>query len=112
MSAPATLDRLVFKTSRLSEFCSERELINQTGHDSGRLAIRHSKELVDNALDACEEAGFAPVIEIEVSDAGITISDNGPGIAPERSRPSSTITLASQAARLMFRRPAALKAMR
>jgi DNA topoisomerase VI subunit B len=33
------------------------------------------KELVDNALDACEEAGTAPVIEIIVSDAGIVISD-------------------------------------
>jgi hypothetical protein len=34
-SAPAILDRLVFKTSRLGEFCSKRELINQTGHGFG-----------------------------------------------------------------------------
>jgi hypothetical protein len=34
MSTPATLDRLVFTTSRLAEFCSEKELVNQTGHDS------------------------------------------------------------------------------
>ncbi len=34
MSAPAALDRLVFTTSRLAEFCSEKELVNQTGHDS------------------------------------------------------------------------------
>ena len=83
MSAPATLDRLVFKTSRLSEFCSERELINQTGRDSDDWPLVIAKELIDNGLDACEEGGFAPVIEIEVSDAGIIISDNGPGIAPD-----------------------------
>jgi DNA topoisomerase VI subunit B len=43
------------------------------------------KELVDNALDACEEAGVAPLIKIVVNDNGITISDNGPGI------PASTV---------------------
>lgn len=41
------------------------------------------KELVDNALDACEEAGFDPVIDVIVDETGISISDNGPGI-PER----------------------------
>jgi len=30
----ACLDRLMFKTSRLAEFCSEKELVNQIGHDS------------------------------------------------------------------------------
>jgi hypothetical protein len=30
-SAPV-LDRLTFKTSRLAEFCSRRELVAQTGH--------------------------------------------------------------------------------
>lgn len=83
MSAPAILDRLVFKTSRLGEFCSKRELINQTGHDSDDWPLVIAKELVDNGLDGCEEGGIAPVIEIEVSDAGIVICDNGPGIAPD-----------------------------
>ena len=41
------------------------------------------KELVDNALDACEEVGTAPVIQIEVGTGAITITDNGPGIAAE-----------------------------
>jgi hypothetical protein len=41
------------------------------------------KELIDNALDACEDAGAAPVIHVEVSDAEIAVFDNGPGIAPE-----------------------------
>jgi DNA topoisomerase VI subunit B len=34
------------------------------------LAALTLKELVDNSLDACEEASTAPVIEILVSDAG------------------------------------------
>ena len=41
------------------------------------------KELVDNALDACEEAGIAPEIDIRVDAAGITVADNGPGLPAE-----------------------------
>jgi hypothetical protein len=41
------------------------------------------KELVDNALDAAEEASIAPVIRAEVADGAITITDNGPGIPTE-----------------------------
>jgi DNA topoisomerase VI subunit B len=82
MSAPV-LDRLTFKTSRLAEFCSEKELINQTGHDSDDWPLVVLKELVDNALDACEEGGVAPDIHIAVSDDGIAVTDNGPGIAPD-----------------------------
>jgi len=43
------------------------------------------KELVDNALDACEEAGVPPEITVTVDDDGITVADNGPGI------PASTV---------------------
>jgi DNA topoisomerase VI subunit B len=82
MSAPS-LSRHVFKTSRLAEFCSEKELVNQTGHDSDDWPLVVLKELIDNALDACEEAGAAPVIHVAVSDAEIAVFDNGPGIAPE-----------------------------
>ena len=82
MSAPS-LARLVFTTSRLAEFCSERELINQTGHDSEDWPLVVLKELADNALDAAEEAGVAPVIMIDVTDDGIAVTDNGPGIAPD-----------------------------
>src|SRR5690348_17793667 len=42
------------------------------------------KEAVDNALDACEEAGILPEIRIEVSEyqgeCRIVVEDNGPGI--------------------------------
>jgi len=45
------------------------------------------KELLDNALDAAEEAQIAPAVRVEVSTepgkAGITIADNGPGIPAE-----------------------------
>ena len=67
MNAPS-LSRHVFKTSRLAEFSSEKELVNQTGHAVEDWPLVILKELVDNALDACEEAGTAPAIEITVSD--------------------------------------------
>jgi DNA topoisomerase VI subunit B len=82
MTAPA-LDRLIFKTSRLAEFCSQKELVNQTGHAIADWPLVIAKELIDNALDSAEEAGIAPTIEIIVTQDGITVSDNGSGIAPE-----------------------------
>ena len=60
------LTRVAFKVSRLMEFCSERELQNQTGHASYDWPLVVGKELMDNALDACEEAEIAPVISITV----------------------------------------------
>ena len=60
----SALDRIVFTTSRLAEFCSEKELVNKTGHDSDDWPLVVLKELTDNALDACEEAGTAPVIHV------------------------------------------------
>jgi hypothetical protein len=47
-----SLVRKVFTTSRLAEFCSEKELVNQTGHDSDDWPLVVLKELIDNALDA------------------------------------------------------------
>ena len=38
------------------------------------------KELLDNSLDACEESHIAPTIKILVNEAGIEVSDNGPGL--------------------------------
>jgi Histidine kinase-, DNA gyrase B-, and HSP90-like ATPase len=81
------LERVAFKTSRLAEFCGQRELVAQTGHAIEDWPLVILKELVDNALDAAEEAGIAPEIDINVSTATgkITIADNGPGI------PSQTV---------------------
>jgi DNA topoisomerase VI subunit B len=39
-----------------------------------------SKELTDNAIDACEEAEIAPVISVTVKRGSIAIEDNGLGI--------------------------------
>jgi DNA topoisomerase VI subunit B len=82
-----TLERVAFRTSRLLEFCSERELTTQTGHSKADWPLVIEKELVDNALDGCEEAKTAPEIEIEVdTESGeIVVADNGPGI------PSATV---------------------
>ena len=74
------LDRSTFQTSRLLDFCSEKELVAQTGHDSDEWPLVILKELMDNALDACEEAGIEPKIKITVDATGIKITDNGPGI--------------------------------
>jgi DNA topoisomerase VI subunit B len=38
------------------------------------------KELIDNSVDACEEAGIAPDITVQVDGDRIAITDNGPGI--------------------------------
>jgi DNA topoisomerase VI subunit B len=74
------LTRVAFKVSRLMEFCSKRELQNQTGHSVYDWPMVVLKELVDNALDACEEAEVAPIISIAVKPGSITIRDNGGGI--------------------------------
>jgi len=77
------LNRKTFTSSRLAEFASEAELVRQTGHASDQWAWVIVKEAIDNALDACEEAGIAPLVEVEITDDAIIIGDYGPGIAPE-----------------------------
>ena len=83
----ARLERIVFKTSRLLDFVGRRELTAQIGHEPELWPLVVLKELLDNALDACEEGEIAPEIAINVSTtsgaAWISLSDNGPGIVPE-----------------------------
>ena len=74
------LTRVAFRVSRLMEFCTRRELQNQTGHGVGEWPLVALKELVDNALDACEEAEVAPVISITVEPGSIVVEDNAGGI--------------------------------
>ena len=59
-SAATKLHRTAFRTSRLLDFCSRKELIAQTGHQPDDWPLVVLKELIDNALDACEEGGTAP----------------------------------------------------
>jgi DNA topoisomerase-6 subunit B len=81
-------------------FTKNRHLL---GFDNPRKALLTCvKEAVDNALDACEEAGILPdvVVKVEVAPNGeppppasqatrfrITISDNGPGIVRQQIPP-------------------------
>jgi DNA topoisomerase VI subunit B len=79
----AALNRTTFTTSRLLEFCSRKELVAQTGHEPDAWPLVIIKELIDNGMDAAEEAGIAPVIRVTVARGRIRVRDNGPGIPPE-----------------------------
>jgi hypothetical protein len=86
------IERVAFTTSRLMEFCTEKELVAQTGHESYEWPRVIIKELVDNGIDACEESEVAPVIRVTITTGKsgkptrIVIADNGSGI------PTETIT--------------------
>ena len=75
-----TLDRQTFVTSREMDFFSKKELTTQTGHNVVEWPLVIVKELIDNALDACEETDVAPNIEVVADEAGMTVIDNGPGL--------------------------------
>jgi DNA topoisomerase VI subunit B len=77
--------RATFTTSRALEFFTPKGLTTQTGHGMAEWALVILKELADNALDICEEAGIAPEIRVTVDSDGITVADNGPGL------PASTL---------------------
>jgi hypothetical protein len=83
------IERVAFTTSRLMEFCTEKELVAQTGHESYEWPRVIVKELVDNGIDACEEAEIAPVIKVTITTGKsgkptrIVVEDNGPGIPPD-----------------------------
>lgn len=68
-------------------FLKNRHLL---GFDSPYKAVLTTvKEAVDNALDACEEAGILPEIAVEAQDLGdgvhrVAVQDNGPGIVEEQ----------------------------
>lgn len=112
MSPPVTrLERATFRTSRLLDFASSKELTAQTGHPPEDWPLVVVKELLDNALDACEEAGIAPEIAVRVGAHGISVIDNGPGL-PAWSRMSSTSRFASAPAKPTSRPAVALRATR
>ena len=77
------LERTTFRTSRLLDFVSEKELTLQCGFGPRDWPLVAVKELVDNALDACEEQGIAPEITVTVEEDSITVADNGAGISSD-----------------------------
>lgn len=68
-------------------FAKNRHLL---GFDNKRKALLMCvKEAVDNALDACEEAGFLPEIEVALIQTAeeryrVMVRDNGPGIVKQQ----------------------------
>lgn len=78
-----TLTRETFETRRESEYFTQKELIAQIGHGPDAWPISILRELIDNALDACEMTGASPEIAVTVADDKIIVADNGPGIPPE-----------------------------
>jgi DNA topoisomerase VI subunit B len=74
------LERTAFRTSRLMDFCSEKELTAQMGHPPSVWPLGALKELLDNSMDACEDADIAPEITVRVRRNVIEVADNGPGI--------------------------------
>jgi DNA topoisomerase-6 subunit B len=68
-------------------FAKNRHLL---GFDNPRKALLTTvKEAVDNSLDACEEAGICPAIDIRIEQIDddhyrVTVTDNGPGIVKKQ----------------------------
>lgn len=87
MIAGTALHRELFATPRASEFFELRPLQAQTGQPADKLDAVVVKELMDNALDAAESVDGQPDIALTIRDDGervvITVTDNGPGMAPE-----------------------------
>jgi DNA topoisomerase VI subunit B len=83
----AKLERTTFEASRAAEYFDARQLSALAGVPASEFASVVLKELIDNALDACETAGAAPEIQVEARDedgaVSLTVSDNGPGLPPE-----------------------------
>jgi DNA topoisomerase VI subunit B len=76
------LRRELFETKRQLEYFSGKELSMQLGAPPARWGIALIKELIDNALDACETARIAPEIHVTLTPDGLTVVDNGPGMSP------------------------------
>ena len=104
-SPPRKLARVTFKTSREMDFFSEKELVTQTGHEKEDWLLVVAKELIDSSLDECENANIAPTITVALTEAGIALRDNGPGLAEETLRGAMDFTVRAQRRGPMVRPP-------
>jgi DNA topoisomerase VI subunit B len=74
--------RVAFTTSRALEFFTESELTTQIGYRKELWPLVLIKELIDNAIDACETSTTKAIeIGVELDKDWVAVSDNGPGIA-------------------------------
>src|ERR1019366_8328168 len=89
-SAPATAFEMASRQREISVsefFLKNRHLL---GFDTpAKALVTAVKEAVDNALDACEEAGILPEISVQVRDrygkSRVIVEDNGRGLSRARS---------------------------
>src|SRR5262249_51738728 len=92
---PPTFQRTTYAMPRAAEYFSTQGLRAMTGQQPSRFGAVVLKELVDNAIDACEhkdaveayaETGTAPLVQIgwqpDLNEACVTltVADNGVGI--------------------------------
>jgi len=77
-----------FKEHSVADFFKKnKQMLGLSGKQRTLTTIIH--ELVTNSLDACEEAGILPEIEVSLSELGseyyeISVVDNGPGIPEDK----------------------------
>jgi hypothetical protein len=83
----SNLKRSHFSVARAAEYFDIKELVPQTGQPSYKFGEVVLKELIDNALDACESASIEPVINIGVAIVYdrmmLCVSDNGVGMSEQ-----------------------------
>jgi len=76
-----------FREYSITEFFKKnRHMLGFTGKVRSLTTIVH--EYVTNSLDACEEAGILPRIEVKIEETGenrykVRVADNGPGLPKE-----------------------------
>lgn len=77
-----------FKEHSVADFFKKnKQMLGLSGKQRTMTTIIH--ELVTNSLDACEEAGILPDIQVAISELGseyyeISVTDNGPGIPEDK----------------------------
>jgi len=97
---PARLERCTFSTSRQLEYFTPDELTKQIGHDIDLWPLAITKELIDNALDACEAIPVPPSIIVTVDDDRISVADNAGDGLPEstlRKSQNYSVTVSNKA---------------
>jgi DNA topoisomerase-6 subunit B len=76
-----------FKEHSVAEFFKKnKQMLGFVGKVRTLTMVIH--EYVTNSLDACEESGILPTIDVKINELGkeyyeVTVSDNGPGISQE-----------------------------